>query len=114
MEFVRSAGATGKRLFLRFSTELEYLSRVRLGNGGTPRFRLQRNPSSLAHLQPPHRNLSSPRPAGRMKPSTFLSLYDKLEKLVQRLPDSLQQPILREITPIKSKRRPQPHRFWLD
>lgn len=37
-----------------------------------------------------------------MKPSTFLSLYDKLEKLVQRLPDSLQQPILREITPIKT------------
>ena len=24
-------------------------------------------------------------PPGRMKPSTFLSLYDKLEKLVQRL-----------------------------
>jgi len=37
-----------------------------------------------------------------MKPSTFLSLYEKLEKLVQRLPDSLQQPILREITPIKT------------
>ena len=37
-----------------------------------------------------------------MKTSTFLSLYDKLEKLVQRLPDSLQQPILREITPIKT------------
>ena len=37
-----------------------------------------------------------------MKPSTFLSLYEKLEKLVHRLPDSLQQPILREITPIKT------------
>ncbi len=37
-----------------------------------------------------------------MKPSTFLSLYDKLEKLVQRLPESLQAPILREITPIKT------------
>ncbi len=37
-----------------------------------------------------------------MKPSTFLSLYDKLEKLVQRLPESLRGPILREITPIKT------------
>jgi uncharacterized protein (DUF697 family)/predicted ABC-type transport system involved in lysophospholipase L1 biosynthesis ATPase subunit len=37
-----------------------------------------------------------------MKPSTFLSLYDKLEALVHRLPASLQQPILREITPIKT------------
>ena len=37
-----------------------------------------------------------------MKPSSFLSLYEKLEKLVQRLPDALQQPILREITPIKT------------
>ena len=37
-----------------------------------------------------------------MKPSTFLSLYDKLEKLVRHLPDALQQPILREITPIKT------------
>jgi uncharacterized protein (DUF697 family) len=37
-----------------------------------------------------------------MKPSSFLFLYDKLEKLVQRLPESLQQPILREITPIKT------------
>lgn len=37
-----------------------------------------------------------------MKPSSFLSLYEKLEKLVQRLPESLQQPILREITPIKT------------
>ncbi|MDQ3625204.1 MAG: hypothetical protein M3463_22450 [Verrucomicrobiota bacterium] len=33
---------------------------------------------------------------------TFLSLYDKLEKLVQRLPEGLRQPIMREITPIKS------------
>ena len=38
----------------------------------------------------------------RMKPSSFLSLYEKLEKLVQRLPEALQQPILREITPIKT------------
>src|SRR5450432_2150035 len=37
-----------------------------------------------------------------MKPSTFLSLYDKLEKLVRHLPEALQQPILREITPIKT------------
>lgn len=37
-----------------------------------------------------------------MKPSTFLSLYEKLEKLVQRLPESLRGPILREITPIKT------------
>ncbi len=37
-----------------------------------------------------------------MKPSTFLSLYEKLEHLVQRLPAPLQQPILREITPIKT------------
>ena len=37
-----------------------------------------------------------------MKPSTFLSLYDKLEKLVRHLPDALQGPILREITPIKT------------
>jgi uncharacterized protein (DUF697 family) len=37
-----------------------------------------------------------------MKPSTFLSLYDKLEAFVQRLPSALQQPILREITPIKT------------
>ena len=36
-----------------------------------------------------------------MKPSTFLSLYDKLEKLVRHLPDALPGPILREITPIK-------------
>lgn len=32
----------------------------------------------------------------------ILSLYDKLEKLVQRLPDSLQSPILREIRPLKT------------
>ena len=38
----------------------------------------------------------------RMTPSSFLSLYDKLEKLVRRLPEGLQQPILREITPIKT------------
>jgi len=37
-----------------------------------------------------------------LKPSNFLSLYEKLEKLVQRLPESLQGPILREITPIKT------------
>jgi uncharacterized protein (DUF697 family) len=37
-----------------------------------------------------------------MKPATFLSLYSKLEKLVHRLPSALQQPILREITPIKT------------
>jgi uncharacterized protein (DUF697 family) len=37
-----------------------------------------------------------------MKPSSFLGFYDKLEKLVQRLPESLQEPILREITPIKT------------
>lgn len=32
----------------------------------------------------------------------LLSLYSKLESLVQRLPESLQSPILREIRPIKS------------
>ena len=37
-----------------------------------------------------------------MKPSSFLSLYEKLEGLVRRLPEGLQQPILREITPIKT------------
>ena len=37
-----------------------------------------------------------------MKPSAFLSAYDKLEKLVRRLPEGLQGPILREITPIKT------------
>jgi uncharacterized protein (DUF697 family) len=37
-----------------------------------------------------------------MKPSTFLPLYEKLESLVNRLPGGLQQPILREITPIKT------------
>lgn len=37
-----------------------------------------------------------------MKPSLFLSLYDKLESLIQRLPDSIKQPVLREITPIKT------------
>ena len=37
-----------------------------------------------------------------MKPATFLSLYEKLEGLVHRLPSALQQPILREITPIKT------------
>jgi uncharacterized protein (DUF697 family) len=37
-----------------------------------------------------------------VKTSTFLSLYEKLERLVHRLPDALQQPILREITPIKT------------
>ena len=37
-----------------------------------------------------------------MKQSVFLSLYEKLESLVQRLPDGLRAPILREITPIKT------------
>jgi uncharacterized protein (DUF697 family) len=37
-----------------------------------------------------------------MKSNTFLSLYGKLESLVNRLPSALQQPILREITPIKT------------
>lgn len=41
-------------------------------------------------------------PGARMKPSNFLSLYEKLESLVRRLPEGLQQPILREITPIKT------------
>lgn len=37
-----------------------------------------------------------------MKAASFLSLYDKLEKLVYRLPEALQTPILREISPIKT------------
>ena len=37
-----------------------------------------------------------------MKPSTFLPFYEKLEALVNKLPQGLQQPILREITPIKT------------
>ncbi len=37
-----------------------------------------------------------------MKPGSFLSLFGKLESLVARLPESLQAPILREITPIKT------------
>ena len=37
-----------------------------------------------------------------MKHSVFLSIYEKLESLVQRLPDGLRAPILREITPIKT------------
>lgn len=37
-----------------------------------------------------------------MKPSSFLPLYEKLEALVNKLPSGLQQPILREITPIKT------------
>jgi uncharacterized protein (DUF697 family) len=37
-----------------------------------------------------------------MKPSSFLGIYEKLENLVKRLPESLQGPILREITPIKT------------
>jgi uncharacterized protein (DUF697 family) len=37
-----------------------------------------------------------------MKPSSFLPLYEKLEALVNKLPHGLQQPILREITPIKN------------
>jgi hypothetical protein len=32
----------------------------------------------------------------------FLSLYSKLESLVQKLPEALQKPILHEITPIKT------------
>jgi uncharacterized protein (DUF697 family) len=37
-----------------------------------------------------------------MKSNVFLSLYEKLEALVQRLPEGLRAPILREITPIKT------------
>ena len=37
-----------------------------------------------------------------MNPTVFLSLYEKLEALVQRLPEGLRAPILREITPIKT------------
>ena len=37
-----------------------------------------------------------------MKQSVFLSVYEKLEGLVQRLPEGLRGPILREITPIKT------------
>ena len=37
-----------------------------------------------------------------MKPSLFLSLYEKLESLVHRLPEGLRAPILREITPVKT------------
>lgn len=37
-----------------------------------------------------------------MKPSVFLSIYEKLEAVVQRLPEGLRGPILREITPIKT------------
>ena len=37
-----------------------------------------------------------------MKQSVFLSIYEKLESLVQRLPEGLRGPILREITPIKT------------
>jgi uncharacterized protein (DUF697 family) len=37
-----------------------------------------------------------------MKSTVFLSLYQKLEALVQRLPEGLRAPILREITPIKT------------
>ncbi len=33
---------------------------------------------------------------------SFLSLYDKLERLVRRLPEGLQGPVLREILPIKT------------
>ena len=33
---------------------------------------------------------------------TLLSLYEKLEKLIQRLPEPLQSPILREIRPLQS------------
>ena len=37
-----------------------------------------------------------------MKLSSLLALYEKLERLVQRLPEKLQSPIMREITPIKT------------
>ncbi|HSI11272.1 MAG TPA: hypothetical protein VK961_04480 [Chthoniobacter sp.] len=37
-----------------------------------------------------------------MKPSSFLPFYEKLEALVNKLPQGLQHPILREITPIKT------------
>src|SRR5687768_4530206 len=32
----------------------------------------------------------------------LLSLYEKFEKVVQKLPDGLQKPILRELDPIKT------------
>ena len=35
-------------------------------------------------------------------PVNFLNLYDKLEKLVRRLPQSLQIPVLKEIRPLKT------------
>jgi len=37
-----------------------------------------------------------------MKPSSFLPFYEKLESLVHKLPQGIQDPILREITPIKT------------
>lgn len=37
-----------------------------------------------------------------MKPSSFLPFYEKLEALVHKLPQGIQEPILREITPIKT------------
>ena len=40
--------------------------------------------------------------SAELKPSVFLSIYEKLESLVQRLPEGLRSPILREITPIKT------------
>ena len=43
-----------------------------------------------------------PPPFHHMKPSLFLSFYDKLESLIQRLPESIKQPVLRELTPIKT------------
>ncbi len=41
-------------------------------------------------------------PIIRSNTVTLLALYEKLERLVQRLPEKLQSPIMREITPIKS------------
>jgi hypothetical protein len=37
-----------------------------------------------------------------MKLSSFLPFYEKLESLVHKLPEALQHPILKEITPIKT------------
>jgi uncharacterized protein (DUF697 family) len=51
-------------------------------------------------------NLHAQKPAPRRARDTpivnILALYEKLEKLVQHLPESLQSPILREISPLKS------------
>lgn len=37
-----------------------------------------------------------------MKPSIFLSAFEKLEGLAQRLPEGLRAPIMRELTPVKT------------